>query len=262
MTPPELVLTRTWENGLVEDYTPGGTAAAVFSADRVYRYLLRRTWEPALEPLLFIMLNPSTADAATDDQTIRRCVWYARRGEYGGLTVANLFGLRSTDPRALLTHPDPIGDDNLRVLTTLALRDPGRTIIAAWGAHDPRLHPNAELIEDLFTVRGHTLHRLGVATSDGHPRHPSRLANDVPIEVHRPGKAIVERDPLAELFVPHGLEPCRSAGMCPRLVTVGVRYCCGPCGDGWEATPRYEPDHTEACDARWAERQGMIADGT
>lgn len=52
------------------------------------------------------------------------------------------------------------------------------------------------------------------------------------------------------------LEPCTASGMCPRLVSKGIRYCCGPCGDGWEATPRYEPAaHTDTCDARWAQRQ-------
>ncbi len=251
------VESSTWDNGLVEDRVlrpDGMVAAAVFSPDRGYRYLLRRTWEPGLEPLLFVMLNPSVADALVDDQTIRQCEHFARAGAFGGLTVANLFALRATDPRELLHAADPSGPDNWRILTSLALRDPGRTIVAAWGAYDPRLGLYGEQAIDLFTERGHTLHRLGAPTVGGHPRHPCRSGKGLQLEVHRPGKPMTDPDPLAPLLAP-GLQPCASSGMCPRLVSGGSRYCCGPCGDGWEATPRYEPEHTGGCDARWAERR-------
>lgn len=251
------VRTIPWENGLEEERVirAGDVAAAVFSPDRAYRYLLRRTWEPLTESLLFVMLNPSTANALVDDHTIRRCTYYAKRHRYGGMSVVNLFALRATDPRQLLEHPDPAGPDNWRVLTTLAIRDPGRLVVAAWGAYDRRLGMFGDQVALLFTERGHTLHRLGTLTAAGYPRHPARLANDVELEVYRPGRPIVGPDPFAGLIVPDGLQPCHAAGMCPRLVSIGVRYCCGACGDGWEAVPRYEAEHTESCDARWAERQ-------
>ena len=55
-----------------------GTHEAVFSPDRTYRYLLIRRWESA-PPLVWVMLNPSTAGAFADDPTIRRCVRFAQR---------------------------------------------------------------------------------------------------------------------------------------------------------------------------------------
>ncbi len=55
--------------------------------------------------------------------------------------------------------------------------------------------------------------------------------------------------------IPAELQPCDADGMCPRLVRKGVRYCCGACGDGWEATPRYEAEHSPSCDARDLERR-------
>jgi hypothetical protein len=249
-----------WDNGLVEEQVDrdGVFAAAVFSPDRAYRYLLRRTWQPDTEPMLFLMLNPSTADALTDDQTIRRCVHYARRQGYGGVSVANLCAWRATDPRALVDHPDPVGPLNWQVLTTLAMRDPGRIIVAAWGVVHPSLRIIADQVADLFLERGHNLWRLGALTVNGCPRHPARLGNDVPLVQHRTGRAVQPPDLLAPL-TEASLKPCDAGGMCPRLVTFGVKFCCGPCANGWESTPRHEANHTEFCDQRWAERQHLAA---
>lgn len=47
---------------------------------------------------MFIMLTPSTADADTDDPTIRRCIGFAKSSGFGGLYVGNLFAYRSTQP--------------------------------------------------------------------------------------------------------------------------------------------------------------------
>ena len=57
---------------------------------------------------LFIMLNPSTADALKLDPTVTRCYNYAGAWGYGHLLVANLFALRSTDPDRLYHHHDPV----------------------------------------------------------------------------------------------------------------------------------------------------------
>jgi hypothetical protein len=67
--------------------------------------------------------------------------------------------------------------------------------------------------------------------------------------------ALPRRLTLDDILEREQLEPCASSGMCPRLVHPGVRYCCGACGDGWEATPRYEAEHTETCDQRDRERR-------
>ena len=45
-----------------------------------YRYWLEREVAPGLPGILdFICLNPSTADAETDDPTVRRMVGFARQ---------------------------------------------------------------------------------------------------------------------------------------------------------------------------------------
>ena len=59
---------------------------ALLSPCGCYRYALWRRWEPGPQ-VLFIMLNPSTADELTDDPTIRRCIGFARSWGFGSLAV-------------------------------------------------------------------------------------------------------------------------------------------------------------------------------
>ena len=57
---------------------------AVLSGDREYRYSLERIWQPLKPRVLWLMLNPSTADENFDDATIRRCVGFSQRWGFGG----------------------------------------------------------------------------------------------------------------------------------------------------------------------------------
>jgi hypothetical protein len=86
--------------------------AAVFSRCRTYRYSLIRVWNPDLSRVAFVGLNPSTADEQADDPIVRRCVGFARRWNFGGLMLVNLFAYRSTNPAGLLAADDPIGPAN------------------------------------------------------------------------------------------------------------------------------------------------------
>lgn len=161
----------------------GGLASAVFdSRARTWRYLLTRIWDPTIPPVVFLMLNPSTADALEDDATIRRLAHpksgFARRMGAGGLVVVNLFALCSTDPRALRRHADPVGPLNdafIRQATAGA-----STVVAAWGAAGVEHGRGARVAQ---TLRGRRvrLHCLG-QTSTGQPRHPLYLPGDAVLE--------------------------------------------------------------------------------
>lgn len=88
---------------------------ARFSRCRQYRYSLERKWRmPDLSKrrVLFIGLNPSTADHRQDDPTIRRCVGFARDWGFSELEVVNLFAFRATYPGDLKQASDPIGKRN------------------------------------------------------------------------------------------------------------------------------------------------------
>ena len=139
-----------------------------------YRYRLTRTWQPKLDPLVWIMLNPSTADASRDDATIRRCIGFAINAGYGGIEVFNLFAQRATHPAELVRGwPEPIGQDND---THLASIEKSRSIVCAWGSGIPELH---KLIQSrrarLAEILGdRPLLCLGW-TAAGEPFHPLRV---------------------------------------------------------------------------------------
>jgi hypothetical protein len=100
------------------------------------RYLLKRQAEsmtPIRSTALFVMLNPSTAEATLDDPTLRRCRGFAKLWECSGLAVANVYALIANDPAALWSHPDPIGPDNDDYVWNL------RASAATWFVHAVRM---------------------------------------------------------------------------------------------------------------------------
>ena len=105
--------------------------SAVISSCRKYRYELRRIWDETASLVLFICLNPSTADEETEDNTSRICINYARRWGYGGLLVGNLFAYRSTDKNVIYRITDPVGPENDDWLQKL--RSEASLVVCAWG---------------------------------------------------------------------------------------------------------------------------------
>lgn len=156
----------------------GVLTGATISRCETYRYTLDRIWDASLPTALFIMLNPSTADASVDDPTIRRCIGFAKRMGCGSLTVVNLFALRSTDPDALAKHPDPVGPDN-DMHIALALGKRLGCVIAAWGAH-PSARTRAPAVAGLLAAHGWQVDCLGT-TNAGAPRHPLYVRGDAPL---------------------------------------------------------------------------------
>lgn len=122
---------------------------------------------------VFVMLNPSTADAAQDDPTIRRCVGYASVWGRTGIIVANLYALRRTDPAELWKHSDPVGPLNDEYLAELVQQY--GDIICAWGVNARA--DRVAAFRDLVEANGGRTFCLGV-TKDGHPRHPLYLKRD------------------------------------------------------------------------------------
>ena len=147
-------------------------SGATFSPCRTYRYHLWREWESANEPqrCLFVMLNPSTADAEKDDPTVAKCGRFARAWGFDGLEVVNIFALRSTDPRALLVHPEPVGGlENDAFILGAADNCRGR-IIAAWGNWG-RIRGRGLQVYEMLVRAGYEPLTFRV-TNEGQPEHP------------------------------------------------------------------------------------------
>lgn len=152
---------------------------AIFSRDRLYRYWLERPIGGLfanMKAAVFIMLNPSTADAFRDDPTVARCRKRAEHWGCGRLIIVNLFAYRSTYPKDLAHTVDPVGpcnNEHLQRVVKIA-GDGSSVIVAAWGDSMPRAH-RGRADEVVEMMRGVQMHCLG-KTSSGQPRHPLHLS--------------------------------------------------------------------------------------
>lgn len=144
--------------------------------DGIYRYQLWRIWDESKPAAVFIMLNPSTADAHMDDPTLRRCVGFAKAWGYGGVKIVNLYALRSPYPKDLMAVSDPTGEFNDRHISEIVKQ--AGIIIAAWGSAGPTGTIKKTAIAKLDTAIGKSqVFCLGV-TKSGDPKHPLYIKGD------------------------------------------------------------------------------------
>ena len=141
---------------------------AIISLCKKYRYQLLREWDEDRPSVLFIMLNPSTADANVDDPTICRVINFAKTWGYGGVYVGNLYAFRSTNPKALRDKNDPIGKDNVQHIQTLiGLAD---KVIYAWGRDKKEPYWLSNLVDTPYCID---------ISKKGGPKHPLYLKGDL-----------------------------------------------------------------------------------
>ncbi len=143
---------------------------AKFSNCRKYRYALWRIWDDEKPYVLFIGVNPSTADETEDDPTLRRCINYAKSWKkFGGVCMANLFACTPWDPKV------PIGEENDKWLKKLAKK--ADIIIAAWG-NDGAYRGRPQQVIDLIP---NPMYCLKINKS-GQPKHPLYALKDISLQ--------------------------------------------------------------------------------
>lgn len=151
---------------------------AVLSGCRRYRYQLFRRFGPSPRGVLYIMLNPSTADEIEDDPTIRKCIGFARKWGCGHLTVVNLFAWRATSPADMKRAADPVGPENRHYVQNALARTkqkgwPDDLVICAWGRHGA--HRNQDRVMRDWLRAEPTVEPLQLGPGP-FPRHPLMLA--------------------------------------------------------------------------------------
>jgi hypothetical protein len=144
---------------------------AKLSGCRKYRFALWRTWDDSKPYVMFVGLNPSTADEKTDDPTLTRCINYAKLWGFGGVCMANIFAYRATEPNNMKAAMDPVGAENNDWLKKLS-SDAGM-VVAAWGNDGSYLGRSGQVKKLLPN-----LHCLKLNKS-GEPAHPLYQKADI-----------------------------------------------------------------------------------
>jgi hypothetical protein len=159
---------------------PRHNGYARFSACGSYRYELGGDLTPTgglfLTPgivrlILWIMLNPSKADADKDDNTVATIGRFSEAWGFGRVLVGNLYAYRATDPRdmkrARKAGIDIVGPENDAALREMVerVRACNGCVMGAWGAHaDPdRARAVHEIAGEIYCLK---------TNQDGSPVHP------------------------------------------------------------------------------------------
>lgn len=141
-------------------------SGAEFSPCRKYRYKLWRIWDPGLPKAMCIGLNPSTANADTNDATIRNLIGILTKLGYGGFYMMNLFAWISSDPDDLITCSDPLGDNANKLKEVEALCN---DVILCWGNFPQASYRRKEVAENYPDAKCFGFNKNGT------PFHPRAL---------------------------------------------------------------------------------------
>lgn len=158
---------------------PSGSAAVIVGR---FRYSLTRWWKGKGGKIVWVMLNPSTADAVEDDPTIRRVHGFSKAWGFSSFEVVNLFARRTKDPSHLFSlKSDIVGPQNRDYLRA-AISNADQVMVAWGAAKDPRVEERVEAIKVI--VRSSPIQSrprcLGL-NKDGSPKHPLYMRTDTQV---------------------------------------------------------------------------------
>ena len=152
---------------------------AVISKCEKYRYKLTRTWDEDKGKVLFIMLNPSTANHIENDLTTIRCINFAEKWGYGGIMIGNIYPFRAKRPKDLRKWLNTSNnglwehrEGNIDAVHQMA--DQADLIVCAWGCNYKEGIP--EWIDELEVP----LYYLEMCKDGLTPKHPlGNLSKDL-----------------------------------------------------------------------------------
>lgn len=164
---------------LSQTSAPGGSTPGDFSGpmgaviDGDYRTHLWRRWGEG-RTLLWMMLNPSTADQVSNDPTIGRLTRFSQLWGYDALHVVNLFTLRMTDSNELVGARrtlEQLGAPQAHeALVEAVLATAADVIVCGWGSRGTHMGQDQRMLAAIRTL-GVVPFCLGW-NKDGTPVHP------------------------------------------------------------------------------------------
>ena len=156
----------------------GVTGGATFSPCGRYRQALTRDWTPEGSPpraVLFVGMNPSTADAAASDPTCHRELGFARAWGFTRYLKGNVLDWRATSPRDLPGPDLECSPANIPAL--LAMAREAEMIVMAHGRLPARHAALVARATAALAATGRPLRCFGL-NKDGSPKHPLYLRKD------------------------------------------------------------------------------------
>lgn len=152
--------------------------SAVISNCKRYRYRLDRDVQAHGLVFAYFGVNPSTADAEKDDQTIRKLKGFTQI--YGGsrFIVGNPFAARCKEVKKLATINNPVGTDNEYYLHRII--NEADILIPCWGNRSkvPEiLHSHFDSLLAWLIRSGKPVCTFGLTKSND-PKHPLMLGYD------------------------------------------------------------------------------------
>lgn len=163
--------------------------SAALSSCGTFRWELERIWGFYGRICVFVMLNPSTADAILDDPTIRRCIAFAKYWGYDGIRVVNLVAFRATRPTDMLvwflTRSQEELTEHMRLAVTATRQSDVAKVVCAFGRVPPVMQAHAERVCRHIKL-WRNLHAIKL-NKDGSPAHPLYLRGDLVPVLYQPG---------------------------------------------------------------------------
>ncbi len=159
-------------------------SSAIISPCGRYRYRLDRDINMPGMPgpvIAYFGVNPSTADAATEDQTTRRWISFAAREGARRYVAGNPFAFRTKNVRDLAMAIDPVGPDNDAHITQII--EESDLLVPCWGSRAKlprRLHARLDALLSTLEASGKPVKVFGW-TASGDPVHPLFLRDDTPL---------------------------------------------------------------------------------
>lgn len=156
--------------------------SAIISPCGLYRYRLDRSVGMGGPVYAFFGINPSTADASTDDATVRKWIGFTKAWGGSRFIVGNVFAYRATDVKNLAAVEDPFGDD-IGDHTTDIIAE-ADILVPCWGRTDkvpPKLQFAFDVLMDALVSSGKPVKHFG-RTKGGDPKHPLMLGYSTQLE--------------------------------------------------------------------------------